>query len=113
MKRQFRKSPVLCSSNYDNTGVIATQADMTAFINDNYIIDSIIEEVNDYDSNWEYDTPEKFAAACEKRLKKTLKDKIAYYDLKVKGDPVSLVSKKIWKELKDAASSGDFDVDDY
>lgn len=103
---------VKSSKDYDK-GIISSEGDMTDFIHQNYIIDSVIEHVNDADYEWKYNTPEKFSAACKEYLTKHIASSIKERGFKVKKgvDPVELISKKIWKELKDEASSGDFDVD--
>lgn len=107
------KRYVKASKDYDENGIISSEGDMTDFIHENYIIDNVIESVNDADYDWRYNTPEKFSAACKKYLTKNIASEIKDRGFKVKKgvEPVDLISNKIWAELKDEASSGDFDVD--
>ena len=104
---------VKSSKDYEEKGIISSEGDMTNFIRENYIIESVIERVNDADYDWEYNTPEKFSAACKKYLTKNIASEIKDRGFKVKKgvEPVDLISKKIWDLLKKEASKGDFDVD--
>lgn len=100
------------ASSYEDTGIISTVDEMTKFIHDNYIIDSIIEQVNDSDYEWNYNTPEKFSKACVALFKKKLGKLVKERGFKVKGLVLDLVSDDIINELIEKASSGDFDEDD-
>ena len=104
---------VKSSKDYEEKGIISSEGDMTNFIHYHDIIESVIEHVDASDIEWEYDTPEKFAAACKKYLTKNIASEIKARGFKVKKgvEPVDLISKDIWDLLKKEASKGDFDVD--
>jgi len=104
---------VKSSKDYEEKGIISSEGDMADFIHENYIIDNVIESVNDADYDWKYNTPEKFSAACKEYLTKNIASEIKDHGFKVKKgvDPVDLIGKDIWDLLKKEASKGDFDVD--
>ena len=109
MKRQFRKVPQYVRANTNANNTISTEEEMTNFIHEYNIIDRVICRVNDRDFRWEYDTPELFASACFNDLYDNLEYLANDYGFQIVGNPIDLVSNEIWDELKDQASSGDFD----
>lgn len=92
--------------------VIKSVQDMTNFIHDRGLINTAIDWANDSDKSWEYDTPETFSAYSVEWLKRLINEMVDDGDIETVGDPISLISDEIWDELREQASSGDFDLDD-
>lgn len=92
--------------------VIKSVQDMTNFIQGKGLINTAIDWANDTDKSWEYDTPETFSDYSAEWLKKLITEMVDDGDIETVGDPISLISDEIWNELREQASSGDFD-DDY
>ena len=116
MKKTNRKYPssyLKASKDFDEKGIISSVEDMTDFINEADLIIGVIEQVNDADYDWKYNTPEKFAKACKDYLARHIDSEVEDYGYKIKKGlkAVDLISDEIWDALEEQASSGDFDVD--
>ena len=94
----------------DGVTIIKSVQDMTNFIHAKGLIDRAIEWANDTDKFWEYDTPESFSAYSEEWLERLITKMVDEGDIEVIGDPISLISDEIRNELREKASSGDFDI---